>query len=221
MASRTVGLLAALLGASALAASAAGPQGAASAGLGLCPVEAKQRDGFMQLLCDGESALREGRTELALDRFRLAAEWPRPAATNEVAWAGLAAAHCRRGEIEEGRRWAMHFSEARRLWLGETDCRAAGEGRAPDPFVRSRMCDEALLADYALVRGSPKAAFAIDLHTRLRRIGEAIEVICGGEAPARAGKTAAAPTQAAAGSPKSGTRSKPSRKAAKPVAATK
>jgi hypothetical protein len=217
---RSIGVLAALAVASALAASAAGQQGPASPGLGLCPIEAKQRDGFTQSLCDGESALREGRTELALDRFRLAAGMPRPAATNELAWAGLAAAHCRAGELDEGRRWAMQFSEARRLWLGETDCRAAAGVRAPSPFVRSRMCDQALLADYALVRGNPQAAFAIDLHARLARIGEAIGVICGGAARARTGAatTPVEQTPAAAKADSKAT-SQRARKSTKPKAA--
>lgn len=219
MRSRTDGVLAALLVASALAVPAAGQQGAASASLGLCPIEAKQRDGFTQSLCDGETALREGRTELALDRFRRAADMPRPGATNELAWAGLAAAHCRAGQVEEGRRWATHFAEARRLWLGETDCRAAVEGRAPSPFVRSKMCDEPLLADYALVAGNPQAAFAIDLHARFKRTAEALDAICSGEALAGAA-TATAPSARTSTADKASGKatSKQARKTTKPKA---
>jgi hypothetical protein len=114
----------------------------------------------------------------------------------------------------------MHFSEARQLWLGETDCRAAGEGRAPNAFVRSRMCDETLLADYALVRGNPQAAFAIDLHARMGRVGETPRVICGDEAPARAQPVATSSAETpTTGKASSRTASKQARKARKPKAA--
>lgn len=153
---------------------------AAPPALGLCPPDARQLDSYMQALCEGEAALGEGSTPLALERFRVAAELPRVAATNELAWAGLAAAHCHAGEFDDGRRWAAHFAQARRLWLGELDCEAgAGQGRAAiSPFVRSRMCSDALAADYALVRANAGASYSIDLQARLNRVNEAITKAC-------------------------------------------
>jgi len=155
--------------------------------LGLCPPDARRVDSYMQALCEGEAALGKGSTSLALERFRVAAELPRVAATNELAWAGLAAAHCRAGEFDDGRRWAAHFAQARRLWLGELDCHAgAREGRAAiSPFVRSRMCSESLVADYALVRANAGAAYSVDLRTRLNRVNEAVAQACANESAAR------------------------------------
>ncbi len=153
---------------------------APSPALGLCPPDVRRTDSYMQALCEGETALRQGSTRLALERFRVAAALPRVAATNELAWAGLAAAHCREGEFDDGRRWAAHFAQARRLWLGELDCEAdAKEARnAVSPFVRSRMCSERLVADYALVRANAQATYSIDLQNRLNRVNDAIAQAC-------------------------------------------
>lgn len=155
--------------------------------LGLCPPDARRVDSYMQALCEGEAALGKGSTPLALERFRVAAEVTRVAATNELAWAGMAAAHCHAGEFDDGRRWATHFAQARRLWLGELDCHAgANEGRAAiSPFVRSRMCSESLVADYALVRANASAAYSIDLRSRLNHVNEAVAQACATEGTAR------------------------------------
>lgn len=173
-----------------LAAGRAAAQGQPPAAtLGLCPAEARQRDSYTQALCDGEQALRQGNSAAALDRFRFAANLPRPAATHELAWAGLAAAHCRAGDTDEGRRWAGHFDEARRLWRGELDCQAGRGQPTPSPFVSARMCSEGVAGDYALVRSNAQAMYAQDLYARLQRIDESLRASCG---------TAAAPTAAAA-----------------------
>ncbi len=173
---------------SAVPALACGSQERAPPALGLCPPDARRIDSYMQALCEGEAALGKGSAPLALERFRVAAELPRAAATNELAWAGLAAAHCRAGQFDDGRRWAAHFAQARRLWLGELDCEAgAKEGRAAiSPFVRSRMCSERLVADYALVRANAGASYSIDLRTRLNRVSEAVAQACATEGTARA-----------------------------------
>jgi hypothetical protein len=161
--------------------------------LGLCPAEARQRDSYTQALCDGEQALRQGNSAAALDRFRFAANLPRPSATNELAWAGLAAAHCAAGEVNEGRRWAGHFDEARRLWQGELDCQAGRGPPQPSQFVQVRMCGEGVAGDYALVRSNAQAMYAQDLYLRLKRIDEALRRSCSGAAvPATAAQTAPA-----------------------------
>ena len=149
-------------------------------GLGLCSPTSAAPDGYMRALCDGEAALRAGEFGAAAERFRFAAALPRAEASNELAWAGLAAAHCHSREIEAGRQWAAHFSQARRLWLGELDCEATGD----DPraqlslFVRSRMCRDRLGADYAIMRGNPQAAHTVDLRARLKRIDDALAATC-------------------------------------------
>jgi hypothetical protein len=192
-----------------------GGGGGGGGGLGLCPPNAGRLDGYVQALCAGESALKDGDVTAAMDRFRFAAALPRAEATNELAWAGLAAAHCRSREIDAGRQWAAHFAQARQLWLGELDCTMdSGDPRARlSPFVSSRMCSERLAADYELVRANPQATYAIDLRTRLRRIDDAIAEACAmdamsqpqPEAGAQAGnssgkkETAKAPTRRAAG----------------------
>jgi len=107
--------------------------------------------------------------------------------SNELAWAGLAAAHCQSREVDAGRQWAAHFAQARRLWLGELDCDAAGDDpRAQlSPFVRSRMCSSQLAADYATVRGNPQAAYALELSARLQQIDEALAAACAANPPAQ------------------------------------
>lgn len=148
--------------------------------LGLCPQASPTLDSYMQALCDGEAALQAGDFGAAAERFRFAAALPRAEASNELAWAGLAAAHCRSREIDAGRQWAAHFSQARRLWLGELRCDAAGDDprSALSPYVRSRMCSDRLAADYAMVRGNPQAAYAVDLRARLKRIDDALAAAC-------------------------------------------
>jgi hypothetical protein len=148
--------------------------------LGLCPPPSASLDGYMQAVCDGEAALRAGDFGVAAERFRFAAALPRAEASNELAWAGLAAAHCQSREVDAGRQWAAHFSQARRLWLGELDCEATGEDPRSQlsPYVRSRMCGGRLAADYAIVQGNPQAASSIDLRTRLQRIDDALAAAC-------------------------------------------
>jgi hypothetical protein len=155
-------------------------QAAGNQALGLCPPAAARLDSYMQALCDGEAALRVGNYSAAMERFRVAAALPRADASNELAWAGLAAAHCRGRDVDAGRRWAEHFSQARQLWLGQLDCAASGEDpRARlSPFVRSRMCTEQLAADYAAVRGNPHSAHVTELRLRLQRIEESIAATC-------------------------------------------
>ncbi len=150
------------------------------AALGLCPVATGRLDAYMQALCDGETALRADRTAEALDRFRLAASLSRMDATNELAWAGLAAAHCRARDFDSATHWASHFTQARRLWLGELDCDAPEDdtrGRL-SPFVRSRMCSERLVADYALLRQNPSAPYAGDLKVRLQQVADGLAHSC-------------------------------------------
>ena len=148
--------------------------------LGLCPPAATRLDSYMQALCDGEAALRAGDPGAAMERFGAAAALPRADASNELAWAGLAAAHCRARDVDAGRQWAEHFSQARQLWLGQLDCTASGEDpRARlSPFVRSRMCTAQLAADYAAVRGNPNSPQVSELRLRLQRIEESIAVAC-------------------------------------------
>ena len=171
---------AALLGLLSLAAVPAWSQGTNKATLGLCPSSTGPLDGYVQALCEGERALEIGDLGAALHHFRLAAELPRIDATNELAWAGLAAAHCRSREVDAGRRWAEHFGQARQLWLGELDCAAGNDdprGRL-SPFVRGRMCSEKLAADYTIVRNNPQAAPALDLRRRLQQASDAIATAC-------------------------------------------
>jgi len=187
------------------------------AALGLCPADARSRDSYTQALCDGEQALHQGNGAQALDRFRFAANLPRPAATNELAWAGLAAAHCHVGEVDEGRRWAGHFDEARRLWQGEFDCQA-GRGRlAPSQFVQVRMCGEVVAGDYALVRSNAQALYAQDLFARLKRIDEALRSRCSGAVAPAAAKTPPVATPAEPPKKKSKRKKAPSSSGSKPV----
>ncbi len=148
--------------------------------LGFCSDDSLRLDSYMQALCDGETALQANRAGDAVARFRFAAALPRVEATNELAWAGLAAALCSAGEFESGAQWAAHFVQARRLWLGELDCNAAeGDLRARlSPYVRSRMCSDRLVADYELLRNSPTAPYAIDLQARLQRTADAVAQFC-------------------------------------------
>lgn len=159
----------------------------AKGALGLCPPGASRLDGYMQALCAGEGALQAGEPGTALERFRFAAALPRAEASNELAWAGLAATHCQLREFDAGRQWAAHYSQARRLWLGELDCDAAGDDpRAQlNPFVRSRMCSAQLTADYATVRGNPQAAYALELSARLQQIDAALAAACAASPPAQ------------------------------------
>lgn len=162
-------------------------------GLGLCPAGANRIDAYIKALCEGESSLQGGDLGAATDRFQAAAALPRPDASNELAWAGLAVARCRAGDFEAGRQWAAHFAQARRLWLGELDCAAAADDpRARiSPFVRSRMCTDRLAADYAAVRADPHSPHAADLRLRLAQIDERIAAACTttAGAPAQAGAT--------------------------------
>lgn len=183
-------------------------QTAGNPALGLCPPAAARLDSYMQALCDGEAALRAGDLGGAMERFGVAAALPRADASNELAWAGLAAAHCRARDVDAGRRWAENFSQARQLWLGQLDCAASGEDpRARlSPFVRSRMCTEQLAADYAAVRGNPHSAHVADLRLRLQRIEESIVATCaappaeqlvaGDKADSKASKTKASKKRA-------------------------
>lgn len=182
-----------------LIAAAALGQTPAERGLGLCAPGSTSLDGYMRALCDGEAALQAGEFGTARERFSFAAALPRAEASNELAWAGLAVAHCHSREIDAGRQWAEHFSQARRLWLGELDCAASGgDPRARlSPFVRSRMCSDRLAADYAIVRGDPPAAHAIDLRARLQRIDDAVAATCAIDPAApKPAKTSAAPAKA-------------------------
>jgi len=178
----------------ALPAAEARAQAAERPGLGLCPPSTGRLDGYVQALCDGEAALQAGDLAAAAERFRAAAALPRTDASNELAWAGLAAAHCRARDFDTGRQWAAHFAEARQLWLGELDCAAPGDDpRAKlGPFVRSRMCTGPLEADYAAVGRNPQSPQAADLRLRLKRIDEAIAAACAAPkaAPPQAATTA-------------------------------
>jgi hypothetical protein len=151
-----------------------------SISLGLCPPAAGRLDSYIQALCDGETALQAGNSAKALARFRFAATLPRIDATNELAWAGLAAAHCRARDFDQARPWSAHFAQARQLWLGELDCDASGrDPRAGlSPFVRSRMCSEPLAADYALLRQNPDEPYALEVKARLQRVAEALTRVC-------------------------------------------
>lgn len=171
-------VLAAALLSALLAASGSRAQGKET--LGLCPGEPRSLDPYIQSLCDAEAAVRSGKAKEALALFTAAAATPRAEATHELAWAGLAVAHCQTGDLAGGRQWAEHFAQARRLWLGELDCALHGNdpGGRIDPFVRSRMCSETLAADYALVRREPDAAHTIDLKLRLARLESTVRRHC-------------------------------------------
>jgi hypothetical protein len=149
--------------------------------LGLCAAQSGRLDDYMQALCDGEAALRADDTTAALARFGLAARLPRAAATNELAWAGLAVAHCRARDFDSGRQWAEYFNQARQLWLGEVDCDTTAGNRErtrPSPFVHSRMCSEQLVADYALLRLRPDADYTLELKARLDHVARALAQAC-------------------------------------------
>lgn len=148
--------------------------------LGLCPGGAPRSDAYVQLLCEGEAQLVAGRNGEALEKFRIAATVGRLDASNELAWAGLASAHCRRGELKQGREWAAYFAQARRLWLGDLHCSEPGAGKHGEllPYVESRMCIEALQPDYELIRAKPLSAIALDLSARLKIVSERVERDC-------------------------------------------
>jgi len=161
--------------------------------LGLCATNAARLDSYLQALCDGERALRADDAAAAIVRFRFAASLPRVDATNELAWAGLAAAHCHASEFDSAAKWSESFTQARQLWLGELDCNAPADdprGRL-SPFVRSRMCAEHLVADYALLRDNPTASYAIELKLRMKQVAEALSAAC---APAASATTQSAAT---------------------------
>jgi hypothetical protein len=187
-------------------------QAAERAGLGLCPAHAGRLDAYVQALCDGEAALRTGDLGTATERFGAAAALPRTDASNELAWAGLAASHCRARDFDTGRQWAAHFAQARQLWLGELDCAASGDDpRAKlSPFVRSRMCTGPLEADYAAVRRNPQSSQATDLRLRLKGIDEAIAAACAAPAgaPPQAAATAGSEAPQKQASRKRGSRAK-------------
>jgi hypothetical protein len=166
--------------------------------LGLCPANAARADSYTQVLCEGESALQAGDARAALERFRFAAALPRLDASHELAWAGLAAAHCRSHEFESGRQWAERFTEAHRLWRGELDCQRAPGAAGPrlSDYVRDRMCTDTLAADYAAALKNPQAAHTVDLHARLQQVADGLAQLCPASArasadPARAATTAA------------------------------
>lgn len=148
--------------------------------LGLCPVETNRLDGFMRTICEGEGALKSGRHVDAVAKFRQATQQQRLQATNELAWAGLAAAYCKGRDLKRGREWAARFDEARRLWLGELDCGASATAaaRRPQPFVRDHMCVESLTSDYSLVKKNPQAPVSLEITARFADIAGRIEKHC-------------------------------------------
>lgn len=177
--------------------------GQPAAALGLCPAETARLDEFMQVVCAGERALSAGRASEAATLFRHAAGLRRLQATNELAWAGLAAAHCRGRDGNRGREWAARFEEARRLWLGELACTDAA--RSPQPFVREHMCVDALAADYEFIRTHPDAAIAREMSARLQAVAQGVAAHC------------AAPVGAAVTKPKAVKATKKKRKTKKPL----
>jgi hypothetical protein len=185
--------------------------GQASA-LGLCPPERGRFDGFMQTICEAESALAAGKHSDAIERFRRAAEWPRLQATNELAWAGLAAAYCRAQDPKQGREWAARFDEARRLWLGETDCATdtSDGARGARTFVRERMCVEPLAADYGFVKKHPEAPASIEIVRRFASVAERIDQYCSATVPTGM-STKAQPLRKKAKKRVSGRRASPAR----------
>jgi hypothetical protein len=171
-----------------------------AAPLGLCPIESGRLDGFMRAVCDGEQALAAGRVADAVALFQQAIGLPRLQATNELAWAGLAAAYCRARDLKRGREWAARFDEARRLWLGELSCGADGTAHAqPQPFVRDRMCIDALAADYDFVRTHPDAPVSHEIAARLQGVATRVQQECA-NLPTMAASSAA-PTPSKAGKP--------------------
>ena len=153
---------------------------AAAAALGICRQEAARSDGYMQRLCDGESALDEQQP---------------------------GAAHCRAGDRRAGRDWAQRFGAARRIWIGETPCTL--DSGAPNPKVPQEvhrdLCTEAFVADYALIRASPQSTVAQDIRTRLDGVQKSVEAACGAVTPAAAKE--ASPATKAAAQPQRKTRS--------------
>ena len=186
-----IALLAALL-----AALVAAP----AAALGICRHEAARGDGYMQLLCEGESALDEQQPAAAIAHFAAAAALPRRSASNELAWAGLAAAHCRAGDRRSGRDWAQRFGAARRIWIGEMPCTL--DAGTPNPKVPAEvhrdLCTDDFVADYALIRANPRSTVAQDIRTRLDGVQKSVEAACGGAVAQAAAKEAAPATKPAA-----------------------
>jgi hypothetical protein len=175
----------------------------AAAPLGICRQEAARGDGYMQLLCEGETALDEQQPRAAIEHFFAAAALPRRSASNELAWAGLAAAHCRAGDTRSGRDWAQRFGAARRIWIGETPC--ALDSGAPNPKVPHEvhrdLCADSFVADYALIRANPQSTVAQDIRTRLDGVQKSVEAACGSnatQAAAPASQKTAAPAAPAA-----------------------
>ena len=189
---------------------------AAAGALGICRQEAARNDGYMQLLCEGENSFGDQQPRAAIEHFSAAAALPRPSASNELAWAGLAAAHCRAGDARAGRDWAQRFNAARRIWIGETPCML--DSGAPNPKipqqVHKELCTEAFVADYALIRASPQSAVAQDIRTRLDGVQKSVEAACG-TAPAATTATAAEPAKKTTTAKKRKTRA--SGKAASPT----
>lgn len=145
--------------------------------LGLCPAETARLDGFMRAICDGERALAAGNAAEAAALFNQAAGLARLQATNELAWAGLAAAYCDARDLEHSREWAARFDEARRLWFGELSCDSTFRAQ-PQPFVRDHMCVDALTADYSFVRTHPDATAAREITARLQSVASRVEQHC-------------------------------------------
>ncbi len=178
---------------------------AAETTLGLCLAETGRLDGFMRAVCDGEQALSAGRAADAVALFDQAAGLPRLQATNELAWAGLAAAYCRARDVKRGREWAARFDEARRLWLGDLSCGADAKARAqPQPFVRDRMCVDALAADYDFIRNHPDAPVSREIAARLQSVAARVEQEC-----------AIHPTMASSAPPAKSKAGKPAKRKAK------
>jgi hypothetical protein len=163
------------------------PPLAADAALGICRQEAARGDGYMQLLCQGEAALEEQQPQAAIKHFSAAAGLERFSASNELAWAGLAAAHCRAGEAQAGREWAQRFDAARRIWIGETPCTLDGGAANPKipQQVQQQLCKDAFAPDYALLRANPQAAVAQDIRMRLEAVQKGVVAACGAAATAQ------------------------------------
>jgi len=146
--------------------------------LGLCPSETSRLDGFMQAVCAGERALTAGRPADAIASFRIAAEEKRFQATNELAWAGLAAAYCQSRDVKRGREWATRFEEARQIWIGEADCSPGASARRPQGFVREHLCVAPLEADYGFLKSNPEASVSIEIQRRFSHVISRIEDYC-------------------------------------------
>ncbi len=182
--------------------------------LGLCPGDAGRIDGFMRAICDGERALSQGSPSEAVGLFTQAAEAQRLQATNELAWAGLAAAYCDARDPASGREWARRYDEARRLWLGELACIEATARPQPRPYVRSRMCTETLAADYDFVRDHPDATMTREIVARLQAVADRIAQHCAAAAAATPATKAAMLSKRKARKPRqqvSGTAASPAR----------